>query len=555
MLRKLGELWHRLTGSRREASGGEQTLGQTQAQRQAALFRLSAELAATLDESEVCRRVVHGLRDTLGYDIIALYLVEEGTGDRILAARAGYPDAPDRIPKGQGLSERPIMDGQLYYTPDVSQDPRYVGSWCGSEVDVPIPIGEEVLGVLIAEKKELGAFTQEDFEVLTAATQQAGLAIEKARLLAAERKRADELEALRSTLTDITAELELSKLLEVIVARAASLLHATGGELGLYDETNQELHIVVSYNLGSHYVGRYQALGEGAMGSVAATCEPLIIDDYQTWEGRLAEYSHVHTTLVVPLVIGNRLLGVFSTASTEPSRRFTPADLHLLNLFARQASIAIENARLYDQAQQVAILEERQRLARELHDSVAQALYGVIMYAEAAARLLVAGKEDPALDYMLELRNTALDALREMRMLIFELLPPVLEEMGLVAALQTRLEAVEGRAGLKTAFTVDGLERLEPAIEQGLYRIALEALNNTLRHSQAKHLSLHLVLNKPLISLQVRDDGIGFDPAVAREQGGLGLRGMYERAEQIGGRLSVTSKPGEGTTIYLEVGR
>jgi PAS domain S-box-containing protein len=344
----------------------ERLLAATRAQaaRQAALFRLSAELAAALDEAEICRRVVDGLKDTLGYDVLAVMLVDETTGNRVLASSIGFVEPMTPVSPGQGLSERPLLDGQLHYTPDVSQDPRYIHGMGGSEVDVPVQIGGEVLGVLVAESRRPHAFGQEDFEVLTAAAQQAGLAIGKARLLASERKRADELDALRTTLADITAELELSALLQTIVERAAVLLDATGGELGLYDEATQEIQVVVSSNLGEDYVGVRHALGQGAMGRAAQVRKPFIIDDYQTWDGRLSQYSQVHAVLVTPLEVGGRFVGVFTTASTDPARQFTDADLHLLRLFAQQASIAIENARLYEQSQKE--LTERARVEAEL---------------------------------------------------------------------------------------------------------------------------------------------------------------------------------------------
>ena len=223
-----------------------------QARRQAALLRLSAELAATLDENEVCWRVVRGLKETLGHAVVALFILDETTGDRTVAASVGNEDVetPPRIKPGQGLSERPLIDCQLHYTPDVSQEPGYYpGAW-GSEVDVPIRIGGKVLAVLSAENSEKNAFSQDDFEVLAAAAHQAGLALEKARLMATERQRADELDALRTTMAEITAELDLSSLLEAIVERATGLLGATGGELGLYDEATREVYIVVSHNLG-----------------------------------------------------------------------------------------------------------------------------------------------------------------------------------------------------------------------------------------------------------------------------------------------------------------
>jgi signal transduction histidine kinase len=169
-------------------------------------------------------------------------------------------------------------------------------------------------------------------------------------------------------------------------------------------------------------------------------------------------------------------------------------------------------------------------------------------------RLLSSGREETATDNLHKLRRTAKEALGEMRLLIFELRPPILEQEGLMAALQARLEAVEGRAGpsLKTEFRVEGEDRLPPDVEEGLYRIAMEALNNTLKHAHARSITVSLHLEPVAAVLEIADDGVGFDPAKAGERGGMGLRGMVERAEELGGRLTVESKPGSGTLITVE---
>ncbi|MFC2026198.1 PAS domain S-box protein [Chloroflexota bacterium] len=362
MFSKIKHYWSKVTASGRSEpiNPGEHTIrdGEPElnyvdyvSQRNAALFRLTAELAAALDEQEICKSVVEGLHDTLGYDYVALTLLDEGTGDRVRVAGIGYDESPTRLIPGKGLSERPLLDGQLQYTPDVSQVPAYVPGLGGSEVDVPVRIGGEVRGVLVAESRQLDDFKQDDFKVLTAAAQQTGLALEKARLLAAERKRADELDALYTTLREITAELELPTLLQAIVERAAGLMGASGGELGLYDEEQNVIQIVVSYKLGENHVGTRHVPNEGAMGRVFEDGEPLILEDYQSWDGGLNHYRDIHATLAVPLKVGDRLVGVFTTVSKDPERRFTDEDLQFLNLFAQQASIAIENARLYKNAQ------------------------------------------------------------------------------------------------------------------------------------------------------------------------------------------------------------
>jgi signal transduction histidine kinase/CheY-like chemotaxis protein/HPt (histidine-containing phosphotransfer) domain-containing protein len=202
---------------------------------------------------------------------------------------------------------------------------------------------------------------------------------ERERLLAEERQRADALEALRTTMADITAELDLQALLEAIVERAVGLLGATGGELGLYDEASQDTRVVVCHNMGGDYVGTRIALGEGAMGRVAQTGEPLIVDDYQTWDGRSAQYggSHLHGGVTVPLTVGGRLVGSIGVTDADAERQFGSAELHLLNLFADQAAIAVENARLYDQAQREigerARAEQEAQQAREAAEAASEA--------------------------------------------------------------------------------------------------------------------------------------------------------------------------------------
>jgi signal transduction histidine kinase len=214
--------------------------------------------------------------------------------------------------------------------------------------------------------------------------------------------------------------------------------------------------------------------------------------------------------------------------------------------------------RLEDSAAQVealAVVEERNRLARDLHDSVTQALYGLTLSAEAAARQFAAGDAETAAAQLRELQETARQALQEMRLLIFELRPAVLEQEGLAAALQARLRTVEGRVGLATALTVEGDGRLPPAVEGELDRITQEALNNALKHAQARRVAVQLRQDERMVALEIADDGVGFDPAATESGGGLGLRGMAERAARLGGRLAVESRPGEGTRVRVEVPR
>jgi signal transduction histidine kinase len=148
---------------------------------------------------------------------------------------------------------------------------------------------------------------------------------------------------------------------------------------------------------------------------------------------------------------------------------------------------------------------------------------------------------------------TAQEALAEMRLLIFELRPPILQQEGLLAALQARLQAVEGRANLKTDIKTNFAARLPPDIEEGLYHIAREALNNAIKHAHAHMITVRLYRAEHRMILEIADDGVGFAVAPAREMGGLGLRVMEERAAELGGSLRLASEPGRGTRVVVEV--
>ena len=220
------------------------------ARRQAALLRLTTAIAAAGDESEVYRSMVNGLQDeALGYDFLGVFLLDPESGDRVLQASRGWRDARPgwRVHPGQGVSERAVLDGRLHYTPDVTRDARYLPSLnSGSEVDVPLRVDGATIGVLVVESSEPRAFGEEDFEILGAAADQAAIAIGRARLLAAERQRAEEQRALLDTMRDLAGELELSRVLQAVLERAVSLLGVTGGEVAIFDEERGELEVVAS---------------------------------------------------------------------------------------------------------------------------------------------------------------------------------------------------------------------------------------------------------------------------------------------------------------------
>jgi ligand-binding sensor domain-containing protein/signal transduction histidine kinase len=256
--------------------------------------------------------------------------------------------------------------------------------------------------------------------------------------------------------------------------------------------------------------------------------------------------------MVVPLLTPNSAYGALEFFYPTP-RQFTEEEINLASAFAEQAALAIENAILRTQSTRSAVLTERTRLARELHDSVSQLLYSVTLYAEAAAEQLDTGETVIAAGHLRELRDTAQEALREMRLLIFELHRPELGKGGLAGALQARLDAVETRGGMHSELQVEGNEKLPRSIQEELYNIAHEALNNALKHAHANNVSIRLRFGEAETEMEICDDGVGFEAAVEQMSGGFGISGMKERAQKIVGVLQVVSSPGKGTKVSVRV--
>jgi PAS domain S-box-containing protein len=324
--------------------------------RQSALLRLSSAIAAATTEQEICDSVVSGLRDeALGYTFLGVFLLDPANGDRVMVASVGWKTGRPgfRLTPGHGISERAILDGKLHYTPAVRRESNYEPTLnSGSEVDVPLIIDKKVIGVLAVESTRENAFGASDFEILTAAANQASIAIARARLIVSQGRRADEQHAVLASMADLLTQRELEKTLQATLERAVALLGVTGGELAIYDATREEFEVAACHNVGRDTTGIRLKLGEGAMGLVGKSHEPLIIPDYHAWMGKSAKYATVPVNAIVaaPLLIGNRLVGAIAIVDANPTRVFGADDLRLLNLFTPQAAIAIEGARLYEEA-------------------------------------------------------------------------------------------------------------------------------------------------------------------------------------------------------------
>lgn len=381
----------------------------------------------------------------------------------------------------------------------------------------------------------------------------AALARKNAELHGELRRRLAESESFGRVLVSLLQKTVLDQVLAIVCTEAQGLIGATGSAILLLADQGW---LEIKHRLGQPLTAVERLPVDGSLaGQVVRQGEPVRLNNpafvaqaqIEQWPAELT------ALLALPLTVNGETIGVLDVVNKAGG--FSDDDVRIMSVFANQAAMAIEHTRLWQQAEQLAVLEERQRLARELHDSVTQSLYSVTLYANAAALALAADKRDVAAGYLGELQETALDGMRDMRLLIFQLHPPVLEAEGLAAALQARLAAVEERAGLQTQFRVEAERRLPIAIEEELYWIAQEALNNVRKHAAARHVAVHLHFTATTVRLEVTDDGVGFDQQAVRAEGrGTGgLRSIAERAARLGARLSHASAPGQGTRISVEV--
>jgi PAS domain S-box-containing protein len=266
-------------------------------------------------------------------------------------------------------------------------------------------------------------------------------------------------------------------------------------------------------------------------------------------------FSHIRSWMGVPLLVKDQVIGELALDHGEVDY-FTPQRAELVLTFANQVAVAIENARLYRQAEQTAVMEERQRLARELHDSVSQALYGIGLGTRTARTLIdreaidegTRAKLAKPLDYVLSLAEAGL---AEMRALIFELRPDALEREGLVAALERQAAALRARHKLRVQTDLCEEPGISLEVKEAVYRIAQEALNNIVKHAHASEVGIRLKDGGDGITLEVRDDGVGFNPQ-QEHLGHLGLRSMQERAARVGGTLEIESSAGCGALIRVQ---
>jgi signal transduction histidine kinase len=372
----------------------------------------------------------------------------------------------------------------------------------------------------------------------------------------------DELRALSEAVLAVTARRSARDVLQTIVASARRLLDARYAALGVPEEGGGGFAEFVVDGVSD---AQWRKIGplprqHGLLAVLLRKPEPIRLLDIRAhpefgWWPR--HHPELRDFLGMPIMSGDEILGAIFLANKVGG--FTADDEDLLGILAAHAAIALVNARLYERSRELSIVEERDRIARELHDSVAQKLFSLRLSADTAAALV---ERDPAraAAQLTTVRGLAAEVAEELRATVVGLRPADLSTEGLDAALGKQVALLDRVHAARVRLVAAPVPRLSPEREQAAYRIAQEALHNALRHAEPRTVEVRLSVVDSVVALEVRDDGAGLaaesdGPTLGPELGRarLGLASMRDRAAAAGGTLSVVSRPGKGTTVRLEV--
>ncbi|MEX1103637.1 MAG: GAF domain-containing sensor histidine kinase, partial [Dehalococcoidia bacterium] len=451
------------------------------------------------------------------------------------------------------------------------EDPDYAEAWeivrdepWEAIALIPMVYRNRTVGMLAAFYLPDDTPSEDDLSLLSAVAGQAAVAVENRRLFVETERRLRQLEAVAAIASNLTFDQPLDEMMRSLADNVLQSTTAIACSVTRVDERLAlPMRIMAIVGLPDGYREALQGAYDAGAPSVAMTAyrdrEAMIIhnsrgvtmsDPRYDAAARLVADEPWDCVGVIPIIFRDEALGLlvaYYPVRQEP----TNEEMAYLSAIADQAAIAIKNAALIEQGQESAAVGERQRLARELHDSVSQALYGIALGAQTARTLLDrdATRAKEPVEYVLQLAQAGL---AEMRALIFELRPESLAQEGIVAAMEKQVAATNVRYGL----SVEADLGTEPAVpldaKEAAYRIGQEALHNIVKHAKAAHVWITLRFEDDVLWLKVQDDGVGFDPD-GEYPGHLGLRSMRERAIRVRGTLDFTSAIGHGTAITLRI--
>lgn len=467
------------------------------------------------------------------------------------------------LPRGRGILGVLIREGQTLRLHDIADDPRSVGfplhhPPMQTFLGVPIRLRGVAYGNLyLTEKEGGGDFTEEDEELTQLLAAQAAVAIENARLYESSTRWLRQLESLNEIGNALASELELEPLLALVARRLREFVDArlvlialpSGGSLRVAAAEGEGSYGVVGMELELAGSKAGRVLERGRSERVDSVLEDPEVDQ------QAARRLGVHSALFVPLVARGRGIGVaIAHDKIGPGPSFDDDDLRLAETLAQRAAIAVDLSERVSRDAVRRVVEaqelERARLARELHDETGQALTSILLGLKPLEQTALS---DETVAAVASVRELVVSTLQDVRRLAVELRPSALDDFGLVSAVERLAETFREQTGMQVDLETQlGEERLPGAVETALYRIVQEALTNIVKHAEASRVSILLTRKDGSALAVVEDDGLGFDPGAARDEG-LGLVGMRERVALVGGRLRIESAMGAGATLVAEV--
>lgn len=537
-----------------------------------AFARITSGIAGAGGSEHIVEELSRGVVEATGMLACAVVLLDGFTGRLSVAGAHGLPHEYGRrfdaavedgldLPAAQAFRAEGVDVRGADTDPALTADTTWQRNppW-DTIVSAPMRVGGRPVGVLMGF---LPATLRPDVDLLAfmdAIGDQAAVAVENRRLFAEATEASRRQEVLIEAGLTLALELSLPSVLTRIVEFACAVAGASYGALGVLGPDGH-LDEFVTHGVTDE---QRRSIGPlliqtGLLGELVREARPVRLrrlQDHPSSRGLPAEHPPMTSFLGVPVSVRGRVYGNLYLTGKYGASEFTDADERAVVTLAAQAGTAIENARLFSEAQERLALEERTRLARELHDSVSQALFAMTLETAAAERVLDRGDaETGALrERLSRLRELTSGGLAEMRALIFALRPDAIQEEGLLAAIRKQAEGIAAREDLLA--TVDAPDErlpLAPDVEEQLYRFVQEALSNVAKHAQASHVWIRVRLTRAdEIVLEVEDDGIGFDPAVPRP-GHLGLRSMAHRVDALSGHLDIGGRAGGGTLIRAAV--
>jgi PAS domain S-box-containing protein len=545
-----------------------------------ALYDTSLEMVGQQELPTLFQSLLQRALGLLETQAGAIWLYRPQERELELVADCGLEEsqASGRLAIGEGVAGKVLQTGEAGAIADYrnweGRSTRPYTRGTRAVLSAPLKWGEETVGVVsLYETDRIREWDDHEVRLLTLLANQAAAAIQNARLYEETVRTAEELGVLYDVSLEMASQLDLPSLLDTVVRRAIDLLGGFAGGMYMYDAQRGDMELIAAVWPGRDPGGVRLALGEGVCGKVAENGEPLVITDYANWEGRAEQFDVGPTfnVLSVPVKRGQKLLGALYVNDYNVDRRFDEADIRLATMFANQAAVAIENARLLNALQQHqeelqrlsaqlmnAQEEERKRISQELHDELGQSLTAMSINLAAIRALLPEQLDHMALERLDETTGLVDETLDRVRDLSLELRPSMLDDLGLVPTLRWYVSSYEKRAGVDVVLhTINLDERLAPEMETVLYRVVQEALTNVARHAQASVVRARLERTGHTINVLLEDDGIGFDErSVATRdasQRGAGLVGIRERVSSQGGTLDVHSQPGQGTHLTIQM--